>query len=283
MLRSMLVAMSAFSLALTLALPIKLKAIDPAESYAVPEGGRVARSAYQNDYFGFHYPLPAGWVEDIQGPPPSAAGYYSLAALKTRDSLAATLLIAAQDNFFAMQHVKSPADFLEQMEQHLDPSLEPGTPIQLTIAGQPFARLDYAGAGLRHAVFATEIRCHTLIFSITSASLDQIETVAASLKRITFSNGDSRWPRCIQDYATADHIVHRVEPAAVGPRFSSVPARIVIGASGRVEQVHPIGGLPEQAKSIREALSHWEFKPYMVNGKPVAVETGLVLRFTAGQ
>jgi hypothetical protein len=50
-----------------------------------------------------------------------------------------------------------------------------------------------------------------------------------------------------------------------------------------VEQVHPIGGSPEQAKSIQDALSQWEFKPYLVNGKGVAVETGLIVQFSAAR
>jgi hypothetical protein len=262
--------------------PVNLKAGSPAGRYLVPEEGTVSRGVYQNEYFGLRYPLPESWTEDVKGPPPSASGYYSLAALKPGDSLAATLLIAAQDNFFTAHAVKSAAEFLDRLKEGLDASIAaPDRPASLTIAGQLFARLDYTGAGLHHAIFATEVRCHTVIFSITSGNSEEIDRLVQSLNKISFTA--LAWPICVQEYATANKVIHRVEPASAGPRFSSIPARIVIGPTGHVEQVHPIGGLPEQARSIQEALAQWTFKPYLLNGRAVAVETGLVLRFSAGQ
>jgi hypothetical protein len=58
---------------------------------------------------------------------------------------------------------------------------------------------------------------------------------------------------------------------------------MVIGSNGRVEQVHPIGGSLEQARSIQEALSQWTFKPYVLDGKGAAVETGVRVSSAAGQ
>ena len=262
---------------------ITFRAVQRAMDYPAPEDGSVSRNVYRNAYFGLAYPLPANWIEDVTGPPPSATAYYSLAALRPRDSLGATLLIAAQDNLFAARHVTSATDFLDQMKRQLVPALAAEAPVQIQVAGQSFARLDYSGAGLLHVVFATEIRCHTVIFSITSPSPEQVESVVASLNRITFSGGDSRWPVCVPEYATADHIIRRVEPAAVGPRFSTVPTRITIGANGKVEHVHPISALPEQVKSIQAALSQWQFQPYLRDGQPIAVETGLIVQFSSGR
>ena len=249
----------------------------------MPEGGGVSRGTYRNEYFGLVYPLPAGWVEDVKGPPPSATGYYALAAFRPQESLAATLLIAAQDNFFAKRRAASAADFLDQMRRQLVPLFSAEPPLQITVAGQSFARLDYAGAGLHHVVLATEIRCHILVFSLTSANVERIEGLLASLDKITFSSGGSRRPICVPEYATGDNIIHRVEPAAAGPRFSSMPARIIIGASGKVQHVHAIGGSPGQAKSVRDALTQWRFKPYLLNGNPVAVETGLMVQFSPSE
>jgi hypothetical protein len=261
----------------------ELRGTGPTSEYPAPEDGSVSRGAYRNEYLGFVYPLPPDWVEDVPGPPPSATGYYALAAFKPRDSLAATLLIAAQDNFFGSRPMASAADFLDQLKRQLVPSISAEPPLQTVIAGQPFAKLDYAGAGLHHVALATEIRCHTVIFSLTSASMEHIGHLLASFDKITFTAKTSRRPICVAQYATDDHIIHRVEPAAAGPRFSSMPARIVIGADGTVEHVHPIGGLLEQAQSVRDALSRWRFKPYLLNGNPVTIETGLIVQFTKNQ
>src|SRR5438309_10381350 len=147
-------------LALAVVLLMRWQAIGPARGYPPPEDGAVSRGVYRNEYFGLLYPLPPTWVEDLKGPPPSATGYYSLASLKPQDSLAATLLIAAQDNFFAERPVTTAEDFLERTKRQLDPALSAEPPVQVKIAGQSFARLDYAGAGLHHVLLATEIRCH---------------------------------------------------------------------------------------------------------------------------
>lgn len=275
-------AIIASSLAIAAVPLMAFHAVGRAMRYPMPEDGAVSRNAYRSAYFGFAYPLLSDWIEDVKGPPPSASGYYSLAALKPRDALTATLLIAAQDNFFAQKHLTSAKDFLDQMRRQLVPSPPEEPPVQVTIAGRSFARLDYAGAGLQHVVFATEIRCHTLIFSITSRSPERIAIAVSSLNNMFFSGNDSAWPVCLPDYAASGHLIRRVEPAPAGPRFSSVPTRIIIGANGKVAHVHPIGALPEQAKSIKDALSRWEFKPYLSEGKPVAVETGLVVHFTTG-
>jgi hypothetical protein len=278
------IAMAIALLAAIVAVPAReLRDTGPTKVYPLPEGGRVSRGAYRNEYFGLVYPLPTDWVEDVQGPPPSTTGYYALAAFKPRDSLAATIWIAAQDNFFTTRQVDSAADFLEQMKRQLVPALSTKSPPQIRVAGQSFARLDYAAAGLHHVVLATEIRCHTVVFSLTSASMAQIEKLLASLDRITFSSKTSRRQVCVPEYATGEHMIHRVEPAAAGPRFSSIPVRIIIDAKGVVKHVHPIGGLPEQAESVREALVQWRFKPYLLNGNPVAIETGLIVQFSRDQ
>ena len=247
-----------------------------------PEDGKVQKGAYDNPYFGLHYPLPAGWSEDLKGPVPSISAYYSLVSLKPDGTLTATLLISAQDDFFAVPPVNSAIEFLKQMNDHLDPSLSAAEPpTEMEIAGRKFAHFTYGGAALYHSIFATTVRCHTLIFSITSGDLDRIEEVAASLKKMSFS--DVHAPACITDYATPDHVVQRVAPQMIGPRYGSVPVRIVIGPQGNVVHVHAIAGFPDQVKSTEEALTQWKFKLYEVNGKAEDVETGLLFQFPQRQ
>ena len=48
----------------------------------IPEGGALSEHLYSNPYFGLTYPLPAGWVQTFEGPPPSDTGYYVLAQLE---------------------------------------------------------------------------------------------------------------------------------------------------------------------------------------------------------
>ena len=161
---------------------------DVAAKYPDPEDATVKNGVFQDDYFGLRYPLPPGWVEDLKGPEPSASGYYSLAALKPEGELVATMQISAQDNFFAAEPMKDATDFLNAMKKGLDASLSaPHAVAHVKFGGLDFARLDYSGAGLSHIVFATEIRCHTLIFSITASRESAAEMLVESLGKLSFA------------------------------------------------------------------------------------------------
>jgi hypothetical protein len=59
-------------------------------------------------------------------------------------------------------------------------------------------------------------------------------------------------------------------------RFNPIPVRLIIDRYGRVKHIHIISAFPEQAKIITDALLQWEFKPYIKNGEPVEVETGVM-------
>jgi hypothetical protein len=262
-----------------------------AVKYAEPEDGAVKNGVFEDDYFGMRYPLPTGWVEDLKGPEPSASGYYSLAALKPEGELVATMQISAQDNFFVADETSDAIGFLNRMKQGLDASLSaPHAVAAVKLGGLDFGRLDYSGAGLSHIVFAAEIRCHTLIFSITAGREAAAGMLVESLKKISFTEDRSAsssnetaaqrgWPLCVPESAYRNHVVRRVDPVMRGPRYGSVPVRLIIGADGKLEHIHAIAGFPEQVKSVTDALAKWEFKPYIANGQPVEVETGLLFQF----
>jgi hypothetical protein len=263
---------------------------DVAAKYTEPEGGEVKNGVFEDDYFGLRYRLPSGWVEDLKGPEPSASGYYSLAALKPEGELVATMQISAQDNFFAPEP-KDAMGFLNAMKKGLDTSLSaPNAVAHVKLGGIDFARLDYSGAGLSHTVLAAEIRCHTLIFSVTASREAAAEMLVESLRKLSLmqersasSSNDtaarSGWPLCVPESSYSDHIAHKVDPVMTGPRYGSVPVRLIIGADGKLEHIHAIAGFPEQVKSVTEALAKWEFKPYIANGQAVGVETGLLFQF----
>jgi Gram-negative bacterial TonB protein C-terminal len=257
--------------------------------YPDPENGAVVHRAYENEYFGIRYPLPPGWTEDLKGPEPSVTGYYSLAALKPEGQMAGTIQISAQDDFFAPTPAPSASAFLAQMKRHLDASLSsPENVSEIDIAGRRFARVDYSGAGLDHAIFATEIRCHTVIFSITASRKETLDDAVRSLRSVSFSEderpenplrpdgSDRKWPRCVSESDYAPYITHREDAAMTGPRYGSVPVRLIIGVDGKIKHIHAIAGFPEQVKSVTDALARWEFKPYLANGRPIDVETGIL-------
>jgi TonB family protein len=53
----------------------------------------------------------------------------------------------------------------------------------------------------------------------------------------------------------------------------------VIGADGRVVNLHPISGSDELSPAAVDAAKLWHFEPYRVNGRAVPVETTLTVNF----
>jgi protein TonB len=54
----------------------------------------------------------------------------------------------------------------------------------------------------------------------------------------------------------------------------------VIGKDGRIENLHTISGNPLLVKAAVDAVQQWRYRPYLLNGEPVAVETQITVRFT---
>src|SRR5262249_42937318 len=69
-----------------------------------PQDGRVAGGIYTNAYFDLSYRLPRDFGEGLAGPDPSDSGYYVLGNFVPQAAPTATILIAAQDTFFAGPH-----------------------------------------------------------------------------------------------------------------------------------------------------------------------------------
>ena len=59
----------------------------------------------------------------------------------------------------------------------------------------------------------------------------------------------------------------------------SVVLDAVIGKDGIIYSLNLVSGPPELTKSAWEAVKQWTYKPYLLNGDPVAVETTITVTF----
>jgi protein TonB len=59
-----------------------------------------------------------------------------------------------------------------------------------------------------------------------------------------------------------------------------VVLQAVIGKDGRIENLHAVSGNPLLIKSALDAVQQWRYRPYLLNGEPVEVETQITVRFT---
>jgi periplasmic protein TonB len=80
-------------------------------------------------------------------------------------------------------------------------------------------------------------------------------------------------------------VITRVEP--VYPRLAIldhmegvVHLNAVITAAGNLESIQVVSGPPLLVDAARDALRRWRFRPYVLNGKPIEVQTEVIFKFS---
>ncbi len=92
-------------------------------------------------------------------------------------------------------------------------------------------------------------------------------------------------PRVRISHMERGMLVHRVEPVypkkAIFARIQgTVVLQAVIGRDGTVQNLRVISGNPFLAPAAVEAVSQWRYRPYMLSGQPVEVDTMVEVHFT---
>lgn len=246
---------------------------------ADPETGKIVDGTYQNSYFGLTLPLPPGYGAGLEPARPSNNGYYVLSTPKQQTGTAAgTILIAAQDDFFAFKPLANAMELAGDLQRSAakDDGVEAGAPEQVTIGGHPFARIKLTGKILSRLVLATDLRCHILSITLAATDPAKLDELAAGFAQLKLPpDRDTSAPVCVKDYAGADVVLHRVDPQITAQRFVKIPVRVIIGPDGKIRHIHVIRASDADRQSIEAALAQWEFKPYQIDGQNVAVETGI--------
>lgn len=257
---------------------------------ALPELGNILDNVYTNRYFGLSFPLPTDWVERSAGPPPSDSGRYTLTLLTPGPSFkgsgGGSILITAQDMFFTPEPLAHPLDLINYAKGHLQADyIAEQEPTRTQIAGRPFISYGYwsPATALHWRVLATEIRCHTVEFVFMNRDPQTLARLVQqagnmSFRATAFAAGANPAdpPVCIRDYATGENVIGRADPSFSEHKFNPVPVRIVVDQEGKVKHIHFLSAFPDQRKAVTEALAHWKLRPYLRDGKPVEVETGIM-------
>ena len=143
-------------------------------------------------------------------------------------------------------------------------------------AGRTFVRFDYVSpvAGLHWSILATEVRCHVVEFVVTSADTRLVEALTHGLSQMKLGDSDS--PVCLANYATPANVLHREDPIFSEHKYNPIPVRVIIDREGKVKHIHFLSAFPAQSQALTTALMQWRFKPYLRDGQPVEVETGIL-------
>jgi len=84
---------------------------------------------------------------------------------------------------------------------------------------------------------------------------------------------------------TSGLLIRKVEPnyppiAKTARVQGTVILAAVIGKDGSIENLHVVSGHPLLTTAAMDAVKQWKYKPYILNGEPVEVDTQVEVHFT---
>lgn len=92
----------------------------------------------------------------------------------------------------------------------------------------------------------------------------------------------------ISQGVTSGLLINKVEPTyPVLARQARVQGQVVLSAiiskQGIIENLRVVSGHPMLVPAAIEAVKQWRYRPYLLNGEPVEVETDVIVTFTLAQ
>jgi periplasmic protein TonB len=90
-------------------------------------------------------------------------------------------------------------------------------------------------------------------------------------------------PLAVSHWAEGN-LIYRVQPlyptlARQARIQGTVELRAVISKSGTIENLTVVSGHPMLVRSALDAVKQWRYRPYVLNGEPIEVETNITVNF----
>ena len=113
-----------------------------------------------------------------------------------------------------------------------------------------------------------------VIGGIIGSARSNLPTV--SVDRVRVSSG-----------VASGNLINKVQPtyppiARTNRIAGQVVLHALISKSGNIENLQVVSGHPMLTQSAIEAVRQWKYKPYLLNGEPVEVETTIQVNFNLG-
>lgn len=111
------------------------------------------------------------------------------------------------------------------------------------------------------------------IISSNLAPVPKLSKPVPTVQRVRVSQG-----------LTKGLLVFRIEPtyprlAQLGRVSGTVVLTAIIGKDGNVERLQLVSGNPLLAPAAIDAVKQWRYKPFLLNGQPVEIETTVTVNF----
>jgi TonB family protein len=109
---------------------------------------------------------------------------------------------------------------------------------------------------------------------LNAANAANLSNAATTSKRVRLTQGVSHGMLMYE-------VAPKYPPLARSARVQGqVVLDVVIGKDGSVSDIRAENGHPWLIPAAIDAVKHWRYKPYKINGKPVEVDTKVIVNFT---
>ncbi|HVZ18584.1 MAG TPA: energy transducer TonB [Terriglobales bacterium] len=156
---------------------------------------------------------------------------------------------------------------------------------------------EYFGATIHTAFVSTEWKGHWLDWIFTAASAKELDAIASSIQDVTFfaedgigspSNAEkvpqATTPKRIRvsEGVSSELLVKQVPaeyPADINLK-GTVVLKATIGTDGTVRELSILSGHPLLIPAALQAAKQYKYKPFLLNGEPLIMETQITILFT---
>jgi TonB family protein len=279
-----------------------------------PEGGTIVSNTYANEFLGFWFPIPDGWDinREIVGAEregeakQTAGGGLELlvvdqhTARPFRNRIVVTALDTTGMSLTTQEYVSKMVGV--QIARDGRKLVRDSTDVEL--AGKHFFRADYKqpvpGGALAEAFVCTKFNGYFLGWTFVAGSAEELEELVNSLQRLSFRDEpaplvgiiSSRPPTAsarptrirVSTRVSESLLIKKIEPEYPdSARQKHVEGSVVLGAvidkNGDVGQLSIVSGPTLLVPASLEAVRQWKYKPYLLNGEPLAMQTQITVLF----
>jgi len=282
-----------------------------------PSLGTFKDESYSNESLDIQYPLSRDWVRETEIMRKKAAadapGTYVLLAAVHIPQHTAPL---EADSSFVLSALDGGSGSTESCDKYLQAlgagiqstkqGKQKGEVSKFTIGSRDFYRIDFEfNSAPRHRAFiCNQAKGYLLQWNIAGLSKNAIDAVASTLNLIQPVNRQTPVPSAsdaalkiprndpivpsrvrVSQGVTAGMVVKRVQPiypeqARQAHIQGSVRMSAIISKTGEVVDIEVIEGPIELVVSAVNAVRQWKYRPYLLKGEPVEVDTQLTVNYT---
>jgi len=277
---------------------------------AVPLG-LFRDNSYSNDYFGIYYPLSRDWVREtnltrgkLASEGKAQGTYVLLSAVHIPQD---TYPLKADSSFMVLALGRTATTAPDDCKRYLElvandlrsrkEGQQKGDVTQFSIAGHDFYRRDFEYRhGIDHgALLCTAVKDYMLQWNITGWSKQAIETAVRTLNSMMPApptpppDAPTEPPKVPTQVRVAQGVSAGLLIKTVPPVYppearyahiqGSVRLSAVINKNGDIVDLEVLDGPIELVVSAVNAVRKWKYRPYLLMGNPVEVQTEIAVNY----